>query len=163
MRRLVYFYSATSRRYRGAMWSIFTPALTTAGFPVTTGAYQQTNKAAANAGRNAFVTKLSPDASTLLYSTYLGGSGFNNGVFRDGDYAAGIALDAAGDAFVAGTTVSTDFPHTSGVVQPQNNAQKINGTNLFVSKLSSDGSTLVYSTYLGGTGISTCRRSPEIS
>ena len=130
-------------------------SLTTTGFPVTTGAYQQTNKAAANAGRNAFVTKLSPDGSTLLYSTYLGGSGFNNGVFRDGDYAAGIALDAAGDAFVAGTTVSTDFPHTSGVVQPQNNAQKINGTNLFVSKLSSDGSTLVYSTYLGGTGIST--------
>lgn len=86
---------------------------------------------------------------TLLYSTFLGGSdgdyaffahGF--GGFHLGEYAAGIAVDASGNAYVAGFTNSTDFPTTTG-------AFRVTGTGGFVSKLNTTGSTLIYSTYLG--------------
>jgi hypothetical protein len=127
-------------------------------FPTTPGAYQTQNNAVANGSYNAFVSKISPDGSTLLYSTFLGGSGFNNGVSSGGDYGAGIAIDSQGEAFVAGTTYSKDFPLSSNPLQGQNNAQKPKsnqyGSNLFVTKLNAEGTGLVYSTYLGGSGFS---------
>ncbi len=87
-----------------------------------------------------FVTKLSADGSTLLYSTYLGGSGE--------DIAYAIAVDSSGDAYVTGGTKSTNFPTTSNAFQGS-----LAGTvNVFVTKLAADGSSLVYSTYLGGNG-----------
>ena len=125
------------------------------GFPTTAGAYQTTNKTAANGAYTAFVSELSPDGSTLLYSTYLGGSGFANGVSNGGDSANGIAVDSLGEAIVAGTTISKDFPVTAGAPQSTNKAAAINGTNLFVSKLDPTGHTLLYSTYLGGSGVAT--------
>jgi hypothetical protein len=88
---------------------------------------------------DAFVTKLNPAGSALVYSTYLGGS--------DSDDGYGIALDGAGDAYVTGTSASTNFP-TMNPLQASN----AGGYDAFVAKLNSTGSALVYSTYLGGSG-----------
>jgi hypothetical protein len=86
----------------------------------------------------AFVQKWSPDGSTLIYSTYLGGSNF--------DAAYALAVDSAGSAYIAGTTGSADFPVTANAFQKQLAGR----TNAFVAKLAPDGSRLVYSTFLGG-------------
>src|SRR5947209_2822509 len=75
-------------------------------FPTTTGAFRNGLVGFADA----FVAKLDPTGSTLLYSTYLGGSNFND--------ATGIAVDAAGNAYVTGSTFSNDFPTTAGAFQP---------------------------------------------
>ncbi|HTJ29651.1 MAG TPA: SBBP repeat-containing protein, partial [Acidobacteriaceae bacterium] len=80
----------------------------------------------------------------LVYSTYLGGSG-------GGDQGNGIAVDSSGDAYIVGTTHSTDFPGTAGSFQTQDNAAA-NLPTVFVSKLNPAGTALVYSTYLGGSG-----------
>jgi len=108
-------------------------------FPTTTGAYATTLAGGTSTG-DAFVSKLSADGSTLLYSTYLGGNG-------DED-AWHVAVDGAGEAEVVGYTASTNYPTV-------NAAQGTYGGgvyNAFASKLSTDGSALVYSTYLGGNG-----------
>jgi hypothetical protein len=90
-------------------------------------------------GSDAFVTKLSPTDSALVYSTYLGGGG--------GDVAYGIAVDSARNAYVTGYTKGTNFP-TKNPFQGTN----AGGSDAFVTKLSPTGSALVYSTYLGGGG-----------
>jgi Beta-propeller repeat len=84
-----------------------------------------------------FVTKLSPDGSKILYSTFIGGSG--------DDVGYGIAVDSVGNAYITGDTSSNNFP----VEKP---LQKTPGGlfDAFVVKLSSDGSKLLYSTYIGG-------------
>ena len=88
------------------------------------------------AGADVFVTKLSPSGSSVVYSTYLGGGG--------DDVGTGIAVDAAGTAWVTGRTSSTDFP----TVNPYQTDR--GGMDAFVTKLSTSGSSLEYSTYLGG-------------
>jgi hypothetical protein len=109
---------------------------TSTDFPTTRGAYQTRY---AGAGDDAFVTKLSPTGSGLLYSTYLGG--------RGGNSAGGIAVDSAGDAYVGGETTSSHFPTTPGAYQTSNKA--VGGqSNAFVTKLNPTGSALLYSTYL---------------
>ena len=83
----------------------------------------------------------------LVYSSYLGGSG--------GDSGHGIAVDSFGDAYVTGDTFSTDFPTTSGVFQTSNNGTSQSASNAFVSKFNPSqqgAASLVYSTYLGGSG-----------
>jgi hypothetical protein len=95
-----------------------------------------------NAGDfDAFVTKLNSTGSALVYSTYLGGSGSDGGL-------APLALDSSGNAYVAGSTSSTNFP-TVNALQPAYGGGNNDG---FVSKLNAAGSALVYSTYLGGNG-----------
>jgi uncharacterized repeat protein (TIGR01451 family) len=97
---------------------------------------------AANAGDyDGFVAKVDPTGTTLLYSTYLGGSGV--------DEVEGIAVDAAGDAYLTGYTLSTDFP---GVTPASLQSANGGGRDAFVAKLSPTGSTLLYVTYLGGAG-----------
>ena len=116
----------------------FVAGYTTAtNFPVKN-PYQSTKAALSFGGRNAFVTELNPAGNGLVYSTYLGGT--NN------DTATGIALDTNNDALVTGYTSSTNFPTV-------NAAQSVYGGNGdgFVTKFSPDGSTLIYSTFLGGT------------
>jgi uncharacterized protein (TIGR03437 family) len=87
---------------------------------------------------NVFVTKWSADGSQVLYSTYLGGNQ------RDG--ASGIAVDGNGGAYVTGYTSSPDFPTTTGAFQ----SKLTTAQDVFVAKLSPDGSQLIYSTLLGG-------------
>ena len=98
-------------------------------------------QASLNGFTNAFVSKLNPTGSALIYSTYLGGNGY------DGGY--GIAVDASGNAYVTGITSSSDFP-TVNPFQASNNAPFLDTG--FVAKLNPSGSALVYSTYLGGSG-----------
>jgi len=87
---------------------------------------------------DAFVTEVNPGGSALVYSTYLGGSGTDAGY--------GIAVNGAGDAYVTGSTGSTDFPTTTGAYTTTNGG----GADAFVSKLAAAGNRLLYSTYLGG-------------
>ncbi len=89
-----------------------------------------------------FVTKLSSTGNSLIYSTYLGGTGADQG------YA--IAVDIGGNAFVTGYTESSDFP-TQNPCDASYNGGTYYG-DVFVTKLSSAGNSLIYSTYLGGTG-----------
>ncbi|HEX5732933.1 MAG TPA: SBBP repeat-containing protein [Blastocatellia bacterium] len=96
---------------------------------------------------NAFVSKLNPEGTALVYSTYLGGSATDSG--------NGIAVDSEGAAYVTGETASTDFPTTPDAFQNQSGGTRTGGGfggDAFVTKLSPSGSTLVYSTYLGRSG-----------
>ena len=121
-------------------------------FPVTPGAIQTTNHAAANNNSNAFVTKLNPTGSALVYSTYLGGSGLSAQTVPGTDEANAMAVDAAGNAYVTGRTFSSDFPVTAGAFQTTNHAAASDFSNAFLAKLNPAGTALVYSTYLGGSG-----------
>lgn len=89
-----------------------------------------------------FVTKLDPSGSSLVYSTFLGGSSSFGG-----EQGFGIAVDAAGDAFVTGFTHSTDFPTTRGAADSSLDGDR----DAFLAKLGPTGSKLLYSTYLGGS------------
>jgi hypothetical protein len=88
---------------------------------------------------DAFVTKFSADGTSLAYSTYLGGTGVDSG--------NAIVLDVLKQAYVAGTTNSTDFPLAGTSAQVTKNG----GTDAFVAVLNATGNGLVYSTYLGGS------------
>ena len=123
-------------------------------FPVTSGAYQTVNNGQANYASNAFVTKLDATGSNLIYSTYLGGSGFINLFYplMPGDTGYGIAVDSEGNAYIAGQAYSANFPSTQGAFQTVNNAAAVQTSNAFITKLNPAGSGLVYSTFLGGSG-----------
>jgi hypothetical protein len=82
--------------------------------------------------------KINPDGNTVAYSSYLGGTGFDEG--------NAIAVDTAGNAYVSGTTTSEDFP-TLSAIQPTLSG---GDSDAFVSKVNADGNGLIYSTYLGG-------------
>ncbi|QAY65095.1 SBBP repeat-containing protein [Paenibacillus protaetiae] len=105
-------------------------------FPVTPGAVQTIF----GGSSDVFVTKLNPTGSALVYSTYLGGTGH--------DYGLGIAVDSAGEAYVTGFTASADFPTTTGAFQT------VYGGNNdgFAARLNATGTSLIYSTFLGGSG-----------
>ncbi|HMD71822.1 MAG TPA: SBBP repeat-containing protein [Bryobacteraceae bacterium] len=87
---------------------------------------------------DAFVAKIDPSGSTLLYCTYLGGAG--------DDVANAIAVDSSGNAYVTGRTSSADFPTMNAYQRAKGGV----GANVFVAKLSPNGSSLIYSTFLGG-------------
>lgn len=107
-------------------------------FPTTLGAFQQVSPGG-SLHYDCFVTKLTPDGSSLIYSTYLGGAG--------DDLDGQTCVDATGCAYISGTTAATDFPTTPNAFQRTNRG----GYDAFVAKISADGSSLVYSTLLGGT------------
>ena len=110
-----------------------TGVTTATNFITTTGALQPSNAGS----RDSFITKFSP-TGTLLYSTYLGGGG--------NDTANSIAVDVTGTVYVVGTTTSSNFPT---VGQYQTNPS--NSNDIFLSRLNSSGTALLYSTYLGST------------
>jgi hypothetical protein len=109
-------------------------------FPTTTGAFQRVCGGCDVGHTDAFVAKINPSGSALVYSTYLGGS------YDDAGFS--IAVDSAGNAYVTGWTFSTDFP-TMNPLQPTYGGY--GDSDAFVSKINSTGSALVYSTYLGGS------------
>jgi hypothetical protein len=96
-------------------------------------------------GFDAFLAKLNADGSALVYATYLGGSG--------GEWGEGIAVDAAGSAYLTGNTNSVNFPTANPVQATLRGSRDTfgGGTDIFVAKVNPDGSALVYSTYLGGS------------
>jgi RHS repeat-associated protein len=125
---------------RGNVYVIGTTNAT--DFPVTNGAFQTTLLGPTDA----FVTKFDPTGSSLVYSTYLGGSGGNHLMFaRLGDEGFGIAVDPSGNAYLTGDTRSADFPTTASAFQPTYNLS-IDG---FVTKLNAQGNGLIYSSFLG--------------
>ncbi|MGH9910349.1 MAG: SBBP repeat-containing protein, partial [Nitrososphaerales archaeon] len=106
-------------------------------YPATPGAYQETNAG----GNDAIVSRLSSDLSSLDFSTYIGGTG--------DDFGNTIALDAAGKPYIAGETVSSDYPTTSGTFSET----AFGSDDAFVSCLSADLSSLDASTYIGGANV----------
>jgi len=104
-------------------------------FPIVKpGAFQSTYGGATDA----FVTRLAGSGQTLLYSTYVGGSGADVG------YA--VTIDSVGNAYITGTTSSTNYPVTGDAFQSTSQGP----TNALVTALNSTGSSLLYSSYLGG-------------
>jgi hypothetical protein len=114
-------------------------------FPTTAGAFQTS----LSGPIDAFVTKLNPSGSALVYSTYLGGSDYD---FTESN----LVVDPDGRVYVDGVTSSTDFPVTADAFQPSF-AGGDGGfcgipCDAFVIEMNRTGSALVHSTYLGGTG-----------
>ncbi len=110
-------------------------------FPVTAGALQT---AYGGGSTDAFITKLDPLGSTLVYSTFFGAAGT--------DTATAIAVDAAGNAYIAGSADAATFAQRPGSLQP---AYGGGANDVFVSKINAAGTALLYSAYLGGTGADT--------
>jgi hypothetical protein len=106
-------------------------------FPITSPNFQRTLAGGANYG-DAFVFKMNPTGTALVYSTYIGGTG--------DDLSWGLAVDSNGNAYITGYTSSSDFPTTAGAFQ----TSLSNSSSAFVTKLNSTGTALIYSTYLGG-------------
>jgi len=100
-----------------------------------------------NGNNDAFISKLNASGSALVYSTYLGGGA---GSYYNQDEGRAIAIDVNGNAYVAGSTKSNDFPIINPV-QATNQGGNYN-EDAFVAKLNSAGTALIYSTYLGGSG-----------
>lgn len=130
----VYAYSTTyddaGNLYAGGdVWDV--------GWPVTTGAFQTTF---AGGGHDIGINKYSTDGTTLIYSTYYGGSGT--------EYPNAMRVNAQDELVLAGSTVSSDLPMGSNAYQSSNGG----GTDYFIAHFSQDGSSLIGATYLGGSG-----------
>ncbi len=113
----------------------------TAAFPTTAGAYDESFNSVFFSN-DAFASCLSADGTTLVWSTLLGGS------LRD--EATDIVADGSGDLYLSGFTRSSDYPSTVGAYDETFNSGTPNESDAFVAKLSADGSTLAWSTFLGG-------------
>jgi hypothetical protein len=105
-------------------------------FPSTAGAYQTKN-----AGENVFVTEFNPAGTGVVFSTFLGGTG--------DDTPAQIYLTSFGNLLIVGSTTSSNFPTTSAVFQPIYAGDQ----DAFLTEMKPDGTALLYSTYIGGSGI----------
>ena len=127
----------------GENCAYITGSTSSSDFPTTSGAFDVSY----NCCFDAFITKLNASGSALIYSTYIGGS---TGLLSEKDDAGNaIAIDNMGNAFITGSTGSDNFPTTNGAFD-----ESFNSTfwDAFVTKLNADGTNLIYSTYIGGTG-----------
>ena len=104
-------------------------------FPTSPGSFDVRS----NGSRDIFITKLQSAGNDLAFSTFIGGSGH--------DRAFALAVNAAGEAYLTGSSSSSNFPTTSGVLDTSYNGN----TDVVVVKLNTTGTALLYSTYLGGT------------
>ncbi len=133
--------SALSVAVNAAGNAFIAGATNSTDFPVRNAA-QPAYQATTQNSSDAFITRFSADGSQLDYSTYLGGSG--------SDFAWAIAIDTAGAAYVTGNTISNDFPTVAAPQPKRGGDPQFFSTDAFVTKLSADGSSFAYSTYLGG-------------
>lgn len=116
------------------------------GYPTTLGAYQTTygggyQPTIYDMGSDITISKFNPQGTNLIYSTYIGGS--------HNEMPHSLVVDAANNLIIAGKTLSTNYPTTSGAYQTSHGG---GGTDLFVTKLNANGSALIGSTFLGGSG-----------
>ncbi|GEM_PF-2727584 len=125
-----------------ASGNLFMAGVTTSSNFPTRGAFQGT----ANGGADGFVTKMSQNGLTIVYSTYIGGSG--------DDQVNGIALAPDGTPWIAGVTVSTNFPLSTGIAPFQ--SANAGGSDCFFTHLNANGNGVTYSSYLGGSANDTC-------
>ena len=114
----------------------------TVDFPTTTGAYDGDQ----NGNNDGFVAKITAAGDDLVYSTFLGGTSQDRGL--------GIAVDGTGAAYFSGWTSSEDYPTSPGSFDTEPNGN----IDAVVTKLNASGSDLVYSTFLGGSGVDTAQR-----
>lgn len=137
----------------GAGSAYVTGVTASVAFPTTTGAFDTVcgTGAKCNATTDVFVSKLNASGTGLVYTTYIGGSGL--------DQPADIAVDPGGDAYITGQTQSTDFPttpgalHTSCGTDAACNPDSLGpASDAFLTILNAGGTSLRYSTYLGGRG-----------
>lgn len=140
-------YNAAGNFYAGGI--VFAP-----GYPTTTGAYQVNF----GGGPGSYpcdisLTKYTPDGSALVYSTYLGGSG--------NEMPYSMFVNQNDEVFIYGATASTNYPTTTGAYDQTfnggtfttvDNVVEFAGTDIIISKMSSDGTALLASTFFGGTG-----------
>ena len=135
-----------------------------AGYPSTLGAYQ-INYANSSGGTDVAITKYDTTGTLRIYSTYLGGS-------KD-ELPHSMIVNSLDELFVFGTTASSDFPTTSSSFQPNFNGGSAfspsgigvsfpNGSDLFVSRLSANGGSLLASTFIGGTGNDGLNTAPQL-
>jgi hypothetical protein len=117
--------------------AIITGYTTSSDFPTTPGAYEESY----NGERDAFISKLSFDGSSLIWSTYLGGSDLEKGF--------GVVVDSDDNPIALGYTYSPDFPTTPGAYDEEYNEEF--GSDAFVAKISPSGDALIWSTFLGGS------------
>ena len=108
-------------------------------FPTVSGSFDSVY----NGGLDSFATKINPSGSTLTYSTFIAGS-YGKSKY---DFAYEAALGADGSVYIAGYTSSQNFPTTPGAYDPELQA---GNSDVFITKLAADGTSLVYSTFLGG-------------
>jgi hypothetical protein len=117
-----------------------TGSTNSANFPTTAGSFST----AVSGSKDAFILKINPSGTALIYSTYVGGAG--------DDIASGIGVDTAGNAYIAGKTTSVNFPTTLNSIQPVYGG---GGSDAFVLSLNPQGNALRYATYLGGQNTDT--------
>lgn len=120
--------------------NVYVAGVAAAGFPITTGVVDEKREHI-----EAFVTKLSADGGTLVYSTYLGGN--NQDEIHD------ITVNADGNAYVAGYTFSTDFPVSDPAYQKTKSSWDTTRADGFLAKINSAGTQLDYATYFRGTNV----------
>ena len=118
-------------------------------------------QSALGGSQDAFLTKLNATGSALVYSTFLGGNANTTSAAATGEYGYGVAVDSSGSAYVTGWTASTNFPTVNPFqanrspspagCDPATDGNKCARSEAFVSKFSASGTSLIYSTYLGGT------------
>src|SRR4029453_8356134 len=118
--------------------SAYVTGVAAQGYPSTPGAFEESR-------RQIFVTKLNPAGSALVYSTFLGGTGPGD------DISQAVGVGGSGSAYLTGSTEDRSFPTTPGAYDTTFNETR-SIEDVFVTKLSPDGSQLVYSTFIGGTG-----------
>ena len=118
----------------------FTGNSRSTNYPTSTGAYQNVRVGS----YDALITKVNQNGTGVVFSTYLGG--------QSSDYGMDITYDSNGNSYIIGRTYSNNFPITGGVIQERfSNEPYQPFYDVFVTKLNSTGSALIYSTYLGGT------------
>lgn len=114
-------------------------SVTSTNYPTTAGTIQSAHSVNEGSFLDAFVTKLNPTGSGLVYSTYLGGP--------NTDVGSGIAVESSGNAVISGYTSSANFP----VARPIQQFNAGNG-DLFIARINPSGTAFIYSTFLGGSG-----------